>query len=437
MRDEVFIIGGGASLKGFDFQKLKDRDTIAVNVAALDVPNPTYSITADSGTFRKVQEGYFKDVNTTWVLVTNPNHATMKWHNGRFKNTKTGYVYNLFCMNMVIRNAGVEGIGFSFNDFRTGYNSGFCAFQLAVLLGYEKIYLLGFDLDKGASKIHYHNKYKQRRSISNDSFDKFLNNFILALGIIKKETSIEVISCSASSKLNSVIPYIPFNELEDVSVQKHFAPLQPEDLRRQKKRAITKIPKPIPMPPPKPIPYVIGDRKLSILICSVKKRELKLRNLLKLLRNQTTHEVEILIEVDNREMTIGDKRNKLLIRARGNYVVFVDDDDKVSDDYVGKILKAISSSPDCCGLEGSIHSEKKKWTRKFIHSVKYKKWFESNKVYYRCPNHLNPVKREIALKVAFPSKSLGEDMNYSMRLLPLLNSEVFINGIIYYYEARG
>ena len=62
MRDEVFIVGGGSSLSGFDFQKLKNRDTIAINMSALDVPNPTYCITADSGIFRKIQTGYFKDI---------------------------------------------------------------------------------------------------------------------------------------------------------------------------------------------------------------------------------------------------------------------------------------------------------------------------------------------------------------------------------------
>jgi len=123
---EVFIIGGGSSLQGFNFSRLRNKDTIAVNMSALDVPNPTYCITADSTILRKIQEGYFKSVKTTWVLITNPDHCTMKWQDGIFRNIKNGFVYNLFCVNMVIHNAGVDGIGFSFADFKTGYNSGFC-----------------------------------------------------------------------------------------------------------------------------------------------------------------------------------------------------------------------------------------------------------------------------------------------------------------------
>ena len=210
---EVFIIGGGSSLQGFNFSKLEDKDTIAVNMSALDVPNPTYCITADSNIFRKVQEGYFKEIETTWVLVTNPNHCTMKWQDGKFKNIKNDFVYNLFCMNMVIRNAGVEGIGFSFSDFKTGYNSGFCGFQLAVLLGYKKIYLLGFDLVSG-SQCHYHSRYnKGKRTISNDTFKRFYDNFVLALKEIKEKTDIEVFSCSNISRLSKIIPYIPLGNI--------------------------------------------------------------------------------------------------------------------------------------------------------------------------------------------------------------------------------
>jgi len=214
VNNEIFIVGGGSSLQGFPFNQLKDKYTIAVNMAAFDVPNPTYCITADSGIFRKVQEGYFKSINTTWVMVTNPEHCTMKFRDGIFKNTKTGFVHNPFCVNMLIKNAGVEGIGFSFKDFKTGYNSGFCGFQLAVLLRYKKIYLLGFDLNVNPTKCHYHNRYQRgKRKIPNGRLDIFYNNFKLAFEIIKKKTDIKIFSCSKSSRLNKLIPYIPFGEL--------------------------------------------------------------------------------------------------------------------------------------------------------------------------------------------------------------------------------
>ncbi len=388
MQNEVYIIGGGPSLENFPFGLLKDKDTIAVNQAALDIPNPTYCITADSAQFKKLQEGYFKDVDTTWVFVTNPNHCTMKWKDGRFVH-KNGYVYNLFAANMVIRNAGVEGIGFSFKDFRTGYNSGFCAFQLAVLLGYRRIFLLGIDLNHQDPKHHYHDRYKGRK-ISQPDMDKYYANFVKALNIIKADTDIQVYSCSSTSRLNSIIPYRPFSS--------------------------------------GPIP------KLSILICHIKGREAELAKLMEILNEQRTllmDEVEVVIEKDEGQMTIGAKRNLLLQRAKGDYIAFVDDDDLVSTDYIQKILEAIETGPDCCSIVGEIST--RKFVRRFVHSIKYQTWFINKDVYYRCPNHLNPVRRELALETGFLEMNRGEDKDYSLRLRKILTTEVEIQGIIYHY----
>lgn len=174
------------------------------------------------------------------------------------------------------------------------------------------------------------------------------------------------------------------------------------------------------------------SKKLSILICSLNSRSEKLERLMRILAPQIDDSVEIITNIDNGELKIGAKRNELVRKSQGEYISFVDDDDLVSEDYVRKILNAIVEKPDCCGIQGIITFQGQS-PRMFIHSLQYKTWFEKNEVYYRCPNHLNPVKREIAIKVAFPEENFGEDRNYSERLLPLLNTEKFINGVIYRY----
>jgi hypothetical protein len=57
--------------------------------------------------------------------------------------------------------------------------------------------------------------------------------------------------------------------------------------------------------------------------------------------------------------------------------------------------------------------------------VQYREWFtDSAGVHYRSPNHLNPVRRELALEAGFPAKIYhGEDHEFSRRLLPLIKSE--------------
>lgn len=180
---------------------------------------------------------------------------------------------------------------------------------------------------------------------------------------------------------------------------------------------------------------------LSILICHLDGRSKQLERLLYRLAGQWHQDVEILIESDAGLITTGQKRNKLLQRSAGEYVCFVDDDDLVSHQYVEKIKDAIAvSNPDCIGFEGMLIREQNPMRigarNKFIHSLKYTKWFEEKGVYYRYPNHLNPVKRELALRVNFPHIKHGEDKDYSDRIYPLLKTEVMIeNHVMYEYYA--
>lgn len=151
-------------------------------------------------------------------------------------------------------------------------------------------------------------------------------------------------------------------------------------------------------------------------------------------------DVELLVATDAGEMSIGAKRNKLLLDAQGEYICFVDDDDRVSDDYVEKILLALKSLPDVVGIVG-WYTEGNKPPKKFIHSTQYTEWSEDDETYYRTPNHLNPVKRLLALKAGFPDQDHGEDHEYSKKLQAVMvmdcdcnQVEVFIPEPIYFYD---
>lgn len=177
-------------------------------------------------------------------------------------------------------------------------------------------------------------------------------------------------------------------------------------------------------------------KKLSILTCTLYNRNDKFKILNNHLKTQVKYrpEVEMIANIDSGQKSIGQKRNELLCAAKGEYIVFVDDDDWVSDDYVARILTAISQhSPDCCGIVGTINIRNAIKT-KFVHSIKYDQWYNESGIYYRCPNHLNPVKKQLALTVGFQNLSKGEDYDYSLRLKPFLKTEVFIKKPIYYYK---
>ena len=177
---------------------------------------------------------------------------------------------------------------------------------------------------------------------------------------------------------------------------------------------------------------------LSVLICTMPNRKPKLDRLLAILEPQKTPHVEILIESDSGEMSIGAKRNKLLDRATRQYVCFVDDDDTVHPQYIAMILEAVEvNKPDCVGMCGDIQHNGNTW--QFRHSITVKNWCKDkmHRIFFRTPNHLNPIKREHALRARFPEISYGEDKVYSERVRPYLTHEVFIEGSIYFYTPSG
>mgnify|MGYP003637178320 CR=1 FL=1 len=183
--------------------------------------------------------------------------------------------------------------------------------------------------------------------------------------------------------------------------------------------------------------------KLSILVPTLESRQAYLDMMLGSLEGQLTTDVEVLIERDNGEKTIGEKRNILLERATGDYVVFVDDDDIVSWDYIASILGATKTDPDVVGIH-LLHYENYMLKGLTYHSLRFKEWFEEPHKehqgltnYYRNPNHINPVKRELALQVKFPETNMGEDKEYSKNLLPLLNTEHYVATPIYCYLFRS
>lgn len=150
-----------------------------------------------------------------------------------------------------------------------------------------------------------------------------------------------------------------------------------------------------------------------------------------------TKEVEILSD-DSLDITTGKKRNLLLAQSKGDFVVFVDDDDDVYDYYVEEILNTINKNPeiDCIGTNGIISFNGQNPKRWFI-SKSYKHWHESGDTYYRTPNHISPIRREIAIGIGFPNQYHGEDFEYSISILPHLHKEAIIAKPLYHYQARG
>lgn len=183
---------------------------------------------------------------------------------------------------------------------------------------------------------------------------------------------------------------------------------------------------------------------LSVLIPTLERR----RTLFSRVHGQLTaqaaaaglaEDVEILHLRDNGERPTGWKRNRLLERAQGEFVAFVDDDDTVSDDYLPRICDGIRSHPgiDCIGIRGIIRF-RGSHPREFIHSVRYSDYRTRGGVYLRPPYHLNPIQRSIASRYHFADVYYSEDIDWarSMAFDRALEKEYFIDSVLYYYASR-
>lgn len=180
---------------------------------------------------------------------------------------------------------------------------------------------------------------------------------------------------------------------------------------------------------------------LSILICTLDSRKEPFERLKgKLLRQAEqaglTRNIEVLAFGDDGKLPIGTKRNTLISKAMGEYVCFVDDDDDISDAYVSRLaMEMADGAADVIGFTGLMIGPPGTTPKPFVHSLRYTDWFEENRTYYRPPNHLNPIRREIATRYRFREVSKEEDKAFSMALVQdqALKKERFIEDPLYRY----
>ena len=155
----------------------------------------------------------------------------------------------------------------------------------------------------------------------------------------------------------------------------------------------------------------------SILIPTLKEREDKYNKLHAKLVEQKDRicpdlKIQILAMSDNRELSVGIKRQKLLQNAEGKYMSFVDDDDDVTDAYFEDAKACIQGGFDVARLRGKIGD----YT--FTHSLYNVLWGPAAKdgEFLRPPNHLNIMLKDLANTQEFKDMRNGEDTDWAIRL---------------------
>lgn len=182
---DVFIIGGGNSLKGFDFSKLIGKNVVALNSAYKYVDENAVLFWGDAG----------------WGAT---NSHILKEHPSKYK---------LSCrpiVNITRNMLGESGETFLHKTGNYGYdpnpecvmgnNSGANAINFVVNMNAKRIILLGFDMGFVNGRSHFHDDHTQ--PVSSLTYPELFIPSIKSLANeFKKYRTVEVINCSNASNL--------------------------------------------------------------------------------------------------------------------------------------------------------------------------------------------------------------------------------------------
>lgn len=187
--ETVYVIGGGPSLIGFNWNSLIGKRTIAINKAIVSYPNADALYWTDS----RVYGWYKQDIDKFRGLkYTIRHHAT--------------YPADV----KVLRKSNKFGLEEAKDALCHGNNSGYAAINLAYLLGAKKIVLLGYDMHNEGTKSHYHEGYPVPATGDNIYRDQFIPGFQILADLLRQK-KVEVYNASPKSSL-TVWPRISLDQ---------------------------------------------------------------------------------------------------------------------------------------------------------------------------------------------------------------------------------
>lgn len=172
---------------------------------------------------------------------------------------------------------------------------------------------------------------------------------------------------------------------------------------------------------------------LSILTPTIPGREAQLAALQTKITNQSVGKrVEHLSLCDNRFMSIGEKRQRLVNIAAGKYIAFCDDDDDVSDDYVAKLLEAARRDADVITFRQRVTYNGIEGEAVFGISNEDEPFVAGS--FNRAPWHVCAWKRERVKDCQFAFKNYGEDIVWATQARAKVRSGFHIDSVLHHYR---
>lgn len=189
--ETAFVIGGGPSLMGFNWDVLKNKFVVGINRAYEVLP--------------EAQVIYFTD-DDWW----NTHKAALQKHKGyKVKGSLNPSKLGQSKLLHQFRLSGATGLDKTPGCLKHGSNSTYAVLNMLTQWGFKKIYLLGVDMkwkvvskggNKGNKKTHWHNGH--RRIDGESLYNRLTKNFNELAPLLKRE-GVEVINVNNDSKLTA------------------------------------------------------------------------------------------------------------------------------------------------------------------------------------------------------------------------------------------
>lgn len=140
---DIYLLGSGHSLKGFDFDKLNGKNVIAINHSIEYFPQASMMLFGDKVFLEKTTFDIKKYKGKIFTSFKNQTHKTVQ----ELKETSDIHIFD------DVRKAPSDS--FEYGLYHPT-SSGMLALNLALIMGAGRIYLLGFDYNYQGGIIHFY-----------------------------------------------------------------------------------------------------------------------------------------------------------------------------------------------------------------------------------------------------------------------------------------
>lgn len=179
----AFILASGPSLATLDLSPLRRRIVIGLNRSSLLYPDTHYHCTMDERLFDQF-EGILRKSRYLFTFEDRP-------------------------FGIPIKLLGSEGFSTDLTQgIYSGYTVAYFALQIAVYMGFKRVFYLGLDLKHQDGRTHFFGADSVSKNHEQTEFPKMIRMFEHAAGVLQS-TDVRVFNCSPTSTLEC-FECIPF-----------------------------------------------------------------------------------------------------------------------------------------------------------------------------------------------------------------------------------